>query len=75
MPSPVADTDVTTQVGAYIAPDTNVLKLKYIVNYPSETATYFYYGETQVYAETGPDAELQREAFVVQEDYSEGVAK
>lgn len=74
MPSPVADTDVTTQVGAFIVKDTNELKLKYVANYPSETAVYSFYGSTNVFAETSPEGAMQAKDFLVQEDLVEAIA-
>jgi hypothetical protein len=55
--------------------DTNLLKLQLTVsNHPDEGTTMHWYGQDQIYAAAGPDADKQKDSFSVDATSSTAVA-
>ncbi|KAF1821985.1 uncharacterized protein K489DRAFT_380732 [Dissoconium aciculare CBS 342.82] len=63
-----------SQLLAYIDRETSQLNLQYVVSIPEQTATYRYYGETQVYSATGSNASKQKKNFTVKQSRATAVA-
>ncbi|CAK3820394.1 Hypothetical predicted protein [Lecanosticta acicola] len=71
---PCGNVSETQHISAYIVKDTNELKLQYEVFNYYTAATYWYLGNTTVYAATGDNAALQKPNFRVNETSAYAVA-